>query len=1840
MKFKTALLLFSSFWAAFGAVTDAYAVGGRLSPQNFNKMYYLAAKGKVGILREAINRGLNIDAVNPNGDTGLCIAVKRKNYIAYNSFRMSGANPRHACTYRMYKEYQEFLDSQKAAKSDQIIGNEESLYYKDDETNWWPWILGGAALGGGALALSSGGGGKSRPAEVDNTIIPTDPGFGLTAQIVDYHKLVSQNGSTNDLKLDASNPDSAAVVNNIKFLPNMLDNADYLQTYIKVVNGAYFDNMFGGGLYLGDAAVGISAYDKGSRGKNNGVIEINARNGSIGLAASNGSVVFNNPDKNIDGVNGSINMTFTGNNEGDTIIGMYADTGSWAANYGQITGTTSFASQDIGDTQTNEGPDGILADIVGDESAEDVSSANSGTILGMALFDFYTGTNNSTTSVKADNYGSIMLSAGYNSSADVAVNLVGMGSYIDDKFLNGNSNPAFAEKMLLNNYGDISLSYQGKYALADEALKLGDGGLIGMRADASTQAQNTGNIDINLTRAVIDGDALDVAVGMLSVHGAQLTNGLDGFHYDGTTTETGGTIRIMNQARGGGVSYGMLADKGDGTQTRVYDWAKPELYNYGLIDMQVSNAFGMASFAGGEVVNMGVINLGRELGQSYYTNNYGLYAAAGSVSDEVLLRNDGIINVYSEQSMAIYNAFAGSVSLQNNGTIYVSNKATGSQIFGGNFSEAVNNGDIVYIAGNSENFTYPTGNQGDVGFNEMVSPVASVMHASSNEDTTKQYISNNGTLIIGGVLSDADYGGTYGTAGIQVSRQGSAENKHVITLNQYDVDSQQFNVGMWLDSTTTAESYMNNKGTITVNAVNSTGMRNDSQGGAQATNLGTIWINGQYGHGMAVTTTSGKIFNGRANDMGYQIHVNGENSVGMYVGNGVAYNYGTISLEKDNTTAFQLSGADAQLMVSGNIEHQDGLNGVTYFWTNDNASIDLSYKAPITVEGYTLGKATNKGSTSFSKNSTAYVSGANSHLLLAENNGSVYNNGTVYASGATKAIVAQNGGLAYNQKTINVSDNSIGMYGEDTGSVVTTTAGSVITVQEGTGIRAENLAEVENSGNINVQKGVGIYLTDGSNTVFTQGTNNGAITVSGTDNKGVMVINGATFINDKGTVNASSGAYGIYSTASVTNNGQIAVGDNSKGIYAAGGTVNNTGGIAVNSDSGYGIYNTGADVTSSGEIVVNAGTGVYGSLNNTGQIDVYANGIGVDGKINNSGAITAYGMSTGVKGAGENSGTITNNGGGAGVLATGLFTNSGTIDGKNVGVQVDGGNFINTGGVNISSGTGVYVTNGSAMNYGTIAIGTGKGVHVDGASSRATNYGDIVLTNAGYGAYVTNSGTFINSGTITYDGEKGGHCANVGVGGECIDSSAKNNQTAAANSLSLPVVPVFVGEGASFVNKGEMNFGEQIADFDDMREKSGSFVIAKGGTYAADGFKGDVVAGKDIVMGGFADTYMNENSFEGKNYGLGITSESYLFEASLKENEDTVDVELNRKKFEDVVDEKDLANFFETNYQQGRNEKIFNALKSAENKQDFATTVDVESGKNFYADLQRENMAVLRGVNTQEQQRILEDGLQGRFIGADYYRTGKDASDGVSSFADDVYSIYAGYGAKLNQQWSIGGTLRAIYADSDFDEAHSERENKILMAFLPIMYKNGNAKFLTMPQIGVGYGSYNRRAYSDAYEADTFDVYYGLYNHAEYSIDMKVAELVTEAELNLQGSSMSKSKEDDGLYVRANNALSLESGIGVKLRKRIELAKQRSLMLAVGVKYYHEFLDPYKNLTVGMTGSPVNYRVNGYDEDKDRIRTSAEAVYKDGDFAVAAEIAHNAEKESSVEGGLGVRYNF
>ncbi len=75
----------------------AEVLARRLPPADFEQMYRVAASGDLGALMAASSRGLDLNAKNSNGDTGVCAAIKRNDYMAYNTFIKAGAFSKPGC---------------------------------------------------------------------------------------------------------------------------------------------------------------------------------------------------------------------------------------------------------------------------------------------------------------------------------------------------------------------------------------------------------------------------------------------------------------------------------------------------------------------------------------------------------------------------------------------------------------------------------------------------------------------------------------------------------------------------------------------------------------------------------------------------------------------------------------------------------------------------------------------------------------------------------------------------------------------------------------------------------------------------------------------------------------------------------------------------------------------------------------------------------------------------------------------------------------------------------------------------------------------------------------------------------------------------------------------------------------------------------------------------------------------------------------------------------------------------------------------------------------------------------------------------------------------------------------------------------------------------------------------------------------------------------------------------------------------------------------------------------------------------------------------------------------
>jgi len=163
MFLKRSNIFLFAFLSFFAFRAEAYLEP--LSPQSFNALYNLAARGEVSAINNARSRGMDIDSVNANGDTGLCVAAKYKNRVAFRSFLQSGANPSHPCTWEI-SGYRDFLNSviQNPVKNmDTAVPANKGMITGMSFTTKALIGAGIIAAGAGtAIALGGGGGGGGK----------------------------------------------------------------------------------------------------------------------------------------------------------------------------------------------------------------------------------------------------------------------------------------------------------------------------------------------------------------------------------------------------------------------------------------------------------------------------------------------------------------------------------------------------------------------------------------------------------------------------------------------------------------------------------------------------------------------------------------------------------------------------------------------------------------------------------------------------------------------------------------------------------------------------------------------------------------------------------------------------------------------------------------------------------------------------------------------------------------------------------------------------------------------------------------------------------------------------------------------------------------------------------------------------------------------------------------------------------------------------------------------------------------------------------------------------------------------------------------------------------------------------------------------------------------------------------------------------------------------------------------------------------------------------------------------------------------------------------------------
>lgn len=1331
--------------AAAFCLASSPAVKAGLPPISLAQMYSYASSGNVRALRAAVQRGLNIDSVDRFGNTGLCHAILQNNCTAYNAFRSAGANPRSPCIQNIpTRQYDNFMDQSCAAA---ITDTPRQAYNKFNEGEFIiakrTWIIGGILLAGGLVAILAGGGGGGGGShyyfvpytEPDDSLAkfagtkspntPESSPYKAIKYFADNNQTIVnkvEGSETNDfsisnnssvkVKNDEGTEEDKKLVDIIDLNGNILDYAAYLQVGMKarnnssVINGTAEDGANAPMITLGDATVGMAADDK-SLALNYGTIKVLAQNGTLGMAAGNHSTATNQ--------NGNINLQFKGFNDTDSIIGMYADTYSSIINNGSITGNTIDVSGTTGAGSGSSSGSGTGSDTgdTGDAGDTTEATANAGTIIGMEVrtvnevsypdrVDPSTASNNANITLNAQS-----------DSAAIRTSLIGMGGYLDKDFLDGTKLIRRASSLYLFNgvNGEISLNYtltgSGTYAPDANTLLKGNGGIIGMRADAKTYAINKGKINLKLSSGVDNAGA-----GMQAVHGGSISNENE--------------ISVI----GGKGNSGMLSVRGQGSNAEI-DSLLPTLTNTstGKIVVDSEDGFGMASFNGGTVTNNGSITM-KSKSTGMRTNN-------------------GILT----------NGTNATITLENNGSGMVLKSGDPTT------DTAASDGDGSGDSGDDAAGGDTTDDSSDTSSatKQDLSRAQAVNNGTitiNNADDAKGIFIEDGTAINNGsgiVITNTSRVPSAASYGIKAEK-GTVENNSKIDMN----------VLVSADGSTSVDSYgiFSDSANITNSVNGSVIFRKRGTGIATTSgrviNMGSIKL--EQG-GTGISSANGDVYNaenaqiiiddnntasstgivaqaGKITNDGTISITNGNGATGIKAGL-LVNNNKLITLTGRNITGIELTGQDAiannyddiSITSNGISENNFGIKAgasavnATITNNNDIKLTGSSSYSSTQQKGYGIsivdGTAENKGSITFDGmygwgmyTTTGTVKNSTGSIIMNAGGTGLYGNG----SGA-QMINSQ-------RIAINVPDNddkaeTYGIYA-DGGASASNTANAEIYIKSSS-VTANMLA-----------KAFGIYVNQGS------GTNQGTIKIEGSNTVG-MAYAGST--DTDAIINLESGLINL-------------TGNNHIGMTAAGGVATNRGtiNVGVKTDDGTitaSPYSVGMQTT--GGIVLNQGTVNVNSANSIGLQSDDANGV-----ITNNGTIyiddTALNSYAFLSKAGSavngTTGIVINNQSntdymraeGGEIRNNGTLTINNSVSNVNAMHVAEGGSALNYG----NEQSGVYGT----INVGTSSSATGTnnvGMLVDGdEAGSATNEGVInVYSKDSYGMKVDNeNGSLINNGTI------------------------------------------------------------------------------------------------------------------------------------------------------------------------------------------------------------------------------------------------------------------------------------------------------------------------------------------------------------------------------------------------------------------------------------------------------------------------------------------------------------
>ena len=256
-----------------------------------------------------------------------------------------------------------------------------------------------------------------------------------------------------------------------------------------------------------------------------------------------------------------------------------------------------------------------------------------------------------------------------------------------------------------------------------------------------------------------------------------------------------------------------------------------------------------------------------------------------------------------------------------------------------------------------------------------------------------------------------------------------------------------------------------------------------------------------------------------------------------------------------------------------------------------------------------------------------------------------------------------------------------------------------------------------------------------------------------------------------------------------------------------------------------------------------------------------------------------------------------------------------------------------------------------------------------------------------------------------------------------------------------------------------------------------------------------------------------------------------------------------------------------------------------------------------------------------------------------YYQEHK-SQNGFQGYDEEIYGVTGLFDKAISPNIRYGLGLGIYYADADYDDNDSRTDN-IIQLYNPYSFSYSNFGTLIMPHLGYSHGEYTRYASNNKYQPDVDAYYYGLSNRAYLKLPFAGLSFEPTAELNVSGIYQDNIKEKNGISTKAQNNLSVESGIGIYASKEFDFGDNGKLNLRAGGMYYRELnKDAYNSPNAEFYGMNGFYHLPDYDNRRDRGTISFKGNYRLGNWDFYAEGIRLLESNDNMIYNAGIRINF